>query len=279
MGDDASFYIDYSKYYFVVFSRPIEDLEEIYALQENLAGYHRIIKNRFDSIATPYKGKNYCLLKVYGPEHSEIDITDMLANIIPVKITASSLLRTDWGSLWSSKVDYLEYQISELGMTHKAARHSFSYYVGLAENAIEYFNLLKPEDLEVVIGHRRLKNSFVSKDYYDPLNVVIDYRPRDFAAYFKTKFFEGEEVLREVKILVDRNIFSPLEYNLLFCRLLYPSYYFDALGKVLELGYDDDTLLQYIEKVDAYEDFLRSTYELLKTKSSMLKIDWLLERS
>lgn len=278
--ENYSFYIDYQKYYFLLYNRPLEDLEEIYTLTEQFSKeFHRIIKNKFGALVTPYMGKNYCLLKINGPENNEIDSLDIAKDTIPFTNRSSSLIRTDWGNLWSSKVDYLEYQISELGTTHKVARHSFSYYVGLAENAIEYFNLLKPEDLTTYISHRRLKSPLLSKDFYNPLNIVVDYKPRDYASYFKTKFFEGEDIKKELQILVDKNAFSPLEYNLFFARLLYPSYYFDALQSVLEMGVDDDILIKYIEKVDDYEEFLRFAYDQFKTKSSMLKIDWLIKKS
>lgn len=278
--NECSFYVDYEKYYLLLFDRPLEDLEEIYAITQKLKPtYHHIIKNRFSSLTTPYKGKNYCLIKINGPENSEIDILDLIKDTTQYTEKTSSLLRTDWGNLWSSKVDYLEYQISELGTTHKVVRHSFSYYVGLAENAIEYYNLLKPEELTTVISHRRIRSPFKSADYYNPLDIVIDYKARDYASYFKMKFFEQKDILKEMRLLVDKNILNPLEYNLLFCRLLYPSYYFDALYCVLEKGADDDTLIKYIERVDDYEDFLRATYDLFKTKTSMLKIDWLISKS
>lgn len=277
---DVCFYLDYEKYYFVVFDRPLENLEEIAIIANSPNNnFHKIIKNKFDSLTTPYMGRNFVLLKINGPENNEIDILDIIKDTVNYENDKSSLLRTDWGNLWSTKVDYLEYQISELGTTHKVARHSFSYYVGLAENAIEYFNLLKPERLSTVVSHRRIRNPFRSREYYDPLDIVIDYIPRDYSSYFKMKFFEDADIIREVKILVDKNILSPLEYNLLFARLLYPSYYFDDLQRVLEKDASDDILLKYIERVDKYEDFLRNVYDIFRTRSSMLKIDWLIKTS
>lgn len=280
--DDGNyyFYIDYVKYYFVYSDRPEENLKEIFSiLNSNKNDFNKIIPNRFEAIYTPYKGKNYVLIKASVPENNEIDILDLVKPPIIYDDPRSKILRTNWGELWSAKVDYLEYQMSELGTTHKIARHSFSYYVGLAENAIEYFNLLNPDNLSTVISHRRINSPFRSKEYYDPLDIVIDYKSRDFASYFKMKFFESRDVLNEVKLLIDKDILNPLEYNLLYARLIYPSYYFDDLKKVLEENADDEILLKYISQVDAYEIFLKEVYELIKKKSSMLKIDWLLKSS
>lgn len=280
--DDGNyyFYIDYVKYYFVYSDRPEENLKEIFSiLNSNKNDFNKIIPNHFEAIYTPYKGKNYVLIKASVPENNEIDILDLVKPPIIYDDPRSKILRTNWGELWSAKVDYLEYQMSELGTTHKIARHSFSYYVGLAENAIEYFNLLNPDNLSTVISHRRINSPFRSKEYYDPLDIVIDYKSRDFASYFKMKFFESRDVLNEVKLLIDKDILNPLEYNLLYARLIYPSYYFDDLKKVLEENADDEILLKYISQVDAYEIFLKEVYELIKKKSSMLKIDWLLKSS
>ena len=53
----------------------------------------------------------------------------------------------------------------------------------------------------------------------------------------------------------------------------------DILHQVLEHDADDDSLLKYIDLVNDYEDFLRNVYDLFKTKSSMLKIEWLISKS
>lgn len=275
-----SFYIDYDKFYLEEIKRPLEDIVKIYELEKNTGTrFHKIIPNTSGQIYTKYDDKNYCLLKVRGPENIEVDTLDMINSIIPTARGDNSLKRSNWGELWSAKVDYLEYQVSELGTTHKTVRKSFSYYVGLAENAISYYNTLSPDNLPTYIQKRRISYPLTNSAYKDPLDIVIDYKVRDFASYFKAKFFSGENPLEDVKLLVKKNILNPLEYNLLFTRLLYPSYYFDAVHLVLEKGYDDDTLIKYIEKVSLYEEFLNDVFLLFKEKSSMLKIDWLIKRS
>lgn len=275
-----SFYIDYDKFYFTVVNRPLEDLMEIYKITNMYPkNFHTIVKNRQDQLTTEVDGQPYILLKIRGPENIEVDMIDMIKGEISYKVDRSLLNRTNWSELWSNKVDYLEYQISELGTTHETVRKSFSYYVGLAENAISYFNLLKTDGVDTVISHRRIKCPNINSNFENPLDIVIDYRARDYGEYLKAQFFANQDAIAEVKLLIEKKPLTPLEYNLLFCRLLYPSYYFDSMTDILEHNEQDDILLKYIEKVDEYEKFLNEVYRLFSKFASMIKIDWLIKKS
>lgn len=277
--DVYSFYVDYDKYFFVKVNRPLKDIEEIYEIVSSDKNYHTFIPNKFSSILTEDNKNYYVLLKMSGPENIDIDITDVIRNMRTYVKKNSILNRTNWGELWENKVDYLEYQVSELSTTHKIVRSSFSYYIGLAENAITYFNMLNPIDTNTVLAHKRLKYPLTTKDLYNPLDLVLDYKARDIASYLKAKFFNEYNPIKEVQILANKNLLTSLEYNLLFCRLLYPSYYFDKLESIFEQNQDEEILLKYINKTDEYEKFLNEVFQIFKNKSSMIKIDWLIKKS
>lgn len=280
VGEDYSFYIDYEKFYMMKVRRPKEDIEEIKKIVNKFPkDFHKIVINRFASIYTPFEGSEYILLKLSTPEHNEVDLGEIISNQKEYDAVSSSINRTMWSKLWEEKVDYLEYQVSELATPHKIISGSFSYYVGLAENAIEYFNMLNPKEAKTYVSRRRLKSPEYTLEYYNPLDLVIDYRVRDIAGYLKSEFFNRDDVMREIDIMVNKSILTPLEYNLLFCRLLYPSYYFDAMQKVLEANKDENDLLKYIERVDDYEKFLNEVYKKFSSKCSMIKIDWLIKTS
>lgn len=274
-----SFYVDYQKFYLIKVARPKVDIDEMVRIVSNSNfNFHHIILNRFASPITKIEDSEYILLKILGPEHAEIDIRDIVLRETPVKEN-SILNRSNWGDLWSEKVDYLEYQVSELASNHPIIKKSFSYYVGLAENAISYFNLLKPENLPLYISHRRISYPTITLNYNNPLDIIIDYRVRDIASYLKIKFFHVDltTILKDVEYLIEKNTLSPLEYNLLFCRLLYPSYYFDELSNILENDKDESSILVYIENTNTYERFLNEVYNRFSKKSSMIKIDWLIK--
>ncbi len=279
-SNSHSFYIGYDKFYLVKLTRPEADINEIINITRSTkTSYHTIIPNRQGQYYTDIEKDKYLLLKINGSENEEIDLRDILKSQLPYNNKKTILNRTNWSTLWSEKVDYLEYQVSELAIEHPIIKSSFSYYVGIAENAIEYFNMLNPENMPTYISHKRIEFPTLQKDILNPLNIVVDYRVRDIASYIKSKFFKSDNIIEDIKFLTNNNYLSPLEYNLLFARLLYPSYYFDTLYKVLEKGLDEESLLVYINKVDAYEEFLNDVYREFTKVSSMIKIDWLIKDS
>lgn len=273
-----SFYIDYDKYYLLRIQRPIEDIEEIYKiLLTQQHQYHTIIQNKFGTLFFKHDDLIYILIKINGPENREIDIKDIIDTPRIIK-KSSTLDRSDWNKLWTQKIDYLEYQISELGKNHPIIRSSFSYYIGLAENAIQYFNSIKLENVKKTLSHRRIKYPVISLNYNDSLDLIIDYKIRDIAEYMKTKFFH-EDITREIKYIINKNLLTPSEYNLLFARLLYPSYYFDEVNEILENGKDENILIHYIDKIDAYEQFLNELYHMINKNARLINVDWLTKKS
>ncbi len=271
-----SFYTGYDKYYLVKSERPESDIYEIINIIKNLKIlYHTIILNRNNKYYTMINKESFVLLKINAPENEILELSDILKLQTPFNRSKCILNRTNWGTLWSEKVDYLEYQVSELAIEHHIIKSSFSYYVGLAENAISYFNMLNVSDVPIFITHRRVEYPVLLKDILNPLDIVIDYRVRDIASYLKSKFFKSDMSLTDIKYIIKSNYLSPIEYNLLFVRLLYPSYYFDTLYRVLEKGLDEENLLTYINKVNDYEKFLSKVHEEFSHVSTMIKIDWL----
>ena len=274
-----SFYINYEKFYLYEFNRVPRDIELIYnEINGKNTRYHQIIKNRFGELLTDDNNKKYILIKVNGPENNEVDIYDILNSTGSTYRENNDLNRMEWGKLWSEKVDYLEYQVSELGLGHPIIIKSFSYYVGLAENAIEYFNYLKTDDVQLVLSHKRLTYPCSTLEFNNPLSLVIDYRVRDISEYIKSKFFCGDNVVTDIKKIISKNIFSEIEYNLLFDRLLFPSYYFDELSAILEGTQNDDDLIKYTSKIHKYEIFLKKVYELFSKQTNLLKVDWIIKK-
>ena len=274
-GNNYSFYIDYNLYYLVKIIRPNKDIliiNKIISSYNNL--YHKIIINKFGSYISDLKKEKYVLLKTVYPVYQEIDLMDIVRNQKIVH-NYNVLNRTNYEELWSSKVDYLEYQVKELGIKHKTIQKSFNYYVGLAENAIHYFNLINTENQKLVISTKRVYYPNYSKDYYNPLNIVIDYRIRDIAEYIKSSFFNGNDVLKEVNKLIELNILNNVEYSLLYARLLFPTYYFDKVSYILESNKEDDILIEILDKASKYEELLKKIYIMINKKTALTAIDWL----
>ena len=270
-----SFYIDYNLYFLTKIIRPYK---EVIAINELLISYknnyHKMIINKFGNYISEVKNQGYVLLKTEYPLHKEIDLRDIIYNQKVVQ-NYKVLNRTNYEELWSSKVDYLEYQINELGLNYKIIKNSYNYYIGLAENAIHYFNLINTNNEKLVISTKRIYYPNYSKDYYNPLNIVIDYRIRDIAEYIKASFFKGINVLDELKSVIELNTLSDIEYSLLYARLLFPTYYFDLVGYILENNMDESRLLNILDKASEYEKFLKEVYILINKKTAITAIDWL----
>ena len=86
----------------------------------------------------------------------------------------------DWGLLWSKKIDYLEDLINENGKKYPLIVDSFNYFVGMAENAIGYFNSIGfNKNYRYVVSHKVIKDDDSVEVLYNPMNIIFDYKVRD----------------------------------------------------------------------------------------------------
>lgn len=272
------FYIDYNKYYFIKYNRPIIDLIDIYKYVNSYKNkYHIIIKNKFNNIYTNYNKENYVLLMINSAPHEEVGLVDILKSKTNVQ-NIGVLNRSNWSTLWSEKIDYLEYQISERGKKYSLIDETIDYYIGMAENAISYFNNLDITNKKLFISSKRIFFPNISLNYYNPLNMVIDFKVRDIAEYIKSAFFEKQDIKKDIFVLMNNNFLEEIDYNLLFIRLLYPSYYFDAVENIIEESSDENILFKYLNLVNDYEKFLNWFYHIVSKKYKLTRIDWLIKK-
>ena len=142
-----------------------------------------IIKNKNNEIITTYNNINYILIKIYINPKKEISLNE-ISHINNSLYTEN--LNIDWGQLWSKKIDYLENLIHENGKKYPLITDSFNYYVGLAENAISYYNNIEKNDNQkYYITHKKIKINDTIESLYNPLNIIFDYKVRDLAEYIK----------------------------------------------------------------------------------------------
>ena len=126
--------------------RSKDEIKSIYQICEELKKknylIHTFILNRENQIITQIYNQDYVLLKIEGNDEVEFNVIDMLnfTELLILSSEKSKLYQNNWGELWSKKIDYFEYQVRELGQDKKVVLNSFSYYIGLAENAIAYVN-------------------------------------------------------------------------------------------------------------------------------------------
>ncbi|MCI8574979.1 MAG: hypothetical protein HFI09_00740 [Bacilli bacterium] len=269
--------------------RSKEELIDIYQICEELKNkglpVHTFILNRENKIISQIFDQNYILLKMETKKEEEMNVIDIIEfqNRLVVSKAKTNLYRNNWSDLWSKKVDYFEYQVRELGKNKKVILNSFSYYIGLAENAIAYANNTNNKfnfnpTGQICLNHRRLDFPNLTKNYYNPLLFIFDLQVRDVAEYLKSAFFKSQtDAWIEFKAFLNIQKRSVYEYQMFYARMLYPSYYFDIYERIMNNEESEEKLISFIEKSSDYEKFLKKMYVEINKIVNIEKIEWLVK--
>ena len=263
------FWINEEKYYFVPFNNNKIVVEKIYKkLLLERKKVNNLILNKDSSITTFYKGKEYALLMVNCIENECVGLEDF-------SFVKMDEMPVNWSEIWMNKIDYLEYQVSQRALGKDNILNSFGYYVGLAENAIQYYNMLNIKDFSVGIQHKRVFSNNYEINYYNPINMLIDYDVRDIAEYIKFSFFDSKMDENKIFSYINNLNLNNIMMNLLFVRLIFPTYYFDHYEKLINNEENEIILLNIINKAKQYEEFLKDFYLYFEKKYVLFKIDWI----
>lgn len=280
------FKIDNQDYFFVFYNRLPEELEDIINVSSEMfrkgINVNKILLNRNNSYLTKVGEYNYILFYVTNL-NEEYDIFDMvkISEKLVLNNSKSNLYRNNWSKLWSEKVDYFEYQVRELSVEKTIVKSSFSYYIGLAEDAISYVNstTLKygKEYARIVLSHRRVFYPNLKLNYLNPLSFIFDLEVRDIAEYLKAMFFKEniEFCMEELASFLKIRHLSMYEYQMLYARLLYPTYYFDLYDNVMNKDASEEELVNVIKRCNEFEEFLKKAYLEISKYASIDKIEWI----
>lgn len=289
-GNGYYFLIGQDRYRLIPYNRAIEDIKILTLLNDEMIKrnslVHEIMLNKDKEPLTIIDNIPYVLLRVYINEFKKVDLQDILfmldnnSEIMPNKV----LNRMNWTKLWSSKVDYFEYQIAHLARKYKMIYKTLDYYIGLAENAISYVkeieldsknNIIAP----IAVSHKRVYTEYTLFDLYNPINLIIDYKVRDISEYIKRSFFQGLDVWKDIDNIFSLYKFSPYSLKLLFGRLLFPSYYFDMYEEIIENNLEENKILDIINKVTEYELFLKEIYYYISSYSPLPAVNWIIKKT
>ena len=267
-------YFSYNNHLFSLYKyeRNIEEINSLvtlnnYLLRNNVR-INQIIFNINNEPLTYYENNYYVLIKV------DYRFSDNYFKFIesPIDKSYDNLKRHNWGYLWSSKIDYVEYQMDHFKNKYPLLLESINYYIGLAENAIMYFNMLKLDNVSLYINHRRVREI----DLYNPTELVIDYKVRDICGYLKRMFFNKKMTICDIKkYLLSLNL-ENIDYILLYTRMLFPTYYFDIYDRIINDKIDEKEILKITSRIDEYEELLYEIYLIIKRKiHNIIGIDWI----
>ena len=118
-----------NKNYLLLKCSNIEELDDIYRLNMYLSQIlpvHRIVLNVNNEVITKINDSNYLLLELFS-NNNKINLNNIIElSNIRIPFSVDKLKRNDWYNLWIKKVDYFEYQLSQIGKKYPLIRESFS---------------------------------------------------------------------------------------------------------------------------------------------------------
>lgn len=233
-----------------------------------------IIINRNNDILSSYNGFVYILIKIYANVNKVISLDE-------ISFLSNSMykenMNVNWGMLWSNKIDYLEDLINENGKKYPLIVDSFNYFVGMAENAISYFNTVDIDsEYKYAVNHKIIRWDDTVEVLYNPMNIIFDFRVRDVAEYIKNSFFNNNyNIFEELVNYLRKNYLSLMEVKLLISRLLYPSFYFEMYEDILIDNKEEKIILDVISRLDEYEEYLGKVISFFKVNYDIENIGWL----
>lgn len=205
-------------------------------------------------------------------------------------------LMGQWKNLWEQRIDQMESFWT--GMLYKQPEsdfdrlflESFPYYMGIAENAIQYLvdTELDDEpnavDSGTICYNRFTKNTW-AKDYYikNPFDWIFDHCGRDLAEWTRDRYFRNIKTYhREVKEFYhDYQSIIPLSsfsWRLIYSRLLFPIHYVECVENYYSATnetdrlFHEDRLKKMLNQSADLEEFLNQFYNSAEVPVKKMKI-------
>lgn len=266
--------------YYVLTPCDISSVNQAYKLSSLLWSRgiytHQIIPNNSNQIYTSINTINYVLLKLQGEMKETATYEDIISFTSAVShVEYEDLNHQKWDILWGEKIDYFEYQVSQFGKRYPLIRESFSYYVGMAETGITLFANTQVDLKNAMVSHKRIKSTSTIYDLYNPLNLIMDFKVRDAAEYFKDLFLTKEDIYNDIITYFSYNYLSMYDCLIFYIRMFYPSFYFDAYEEVISGNMEESKLQDIIKKTNQYESLLKKLYIYLSNYMNMPDIEWI----
>ncbi len=272
--DRYIFKVNNDLYHFEVQKRTEEELILINELNKNVNLYNPIIMNKFKKLISSYGNRNYILIKVIKPIRN-LKMEDILTTVRLYNHNNSLLLRNQWSKLWEKKIDNIEYQQGHIIHKFPLIDQSLGYYIGMSESAIAYFESIDKKNLGYYISHVRINSKKSTIDFFNPQNIVIDFIARDVAEYLKSLFLYKEYNYNEIAKMLEQIPGNDSELRLVFCRLNYPSLYFDMYEEIIGENKEEYKIEQIIKRNEEYREFLKNIFYMINRKINIKNIEWI----
>ncbi|MFD3448802.1 spore coat putative kinase YutH [Microbacteriaceae bacterium 4G12] len=231
----------------------------------------------------------------------ELAMFHMRGKFYPDEITELNRIG-EWKSLWEKRLDQLEKFWQSKVANHPTTPFeqmfidSFPYYLGLAENAIQYVVDTELDDEPQLTDAATIcQQRFTpltwsqTKRVKIPTEWIYDHPSRDLAEWIRNMHAEGGDKMEEniMQFLYEYESNSPLSsfgWRLLFARLLFPLHYFETVEGYFLTGNEDikqsyqDQLETIISEAKNFERFLGGFFQMIRLpvqKLGIRGIDWM----
>ena len=99
-------------------------------------------------------------------------------------------------------------------------------------------------------------------DYFNPFNLKLDYKERDFAEYLKEIFFNNKYKNIDYKGIIIRGI-GIFRYELVIARMVFPSYYFDKFDDIVLNNKEQSILNNVVNKQNEYNNYIKNIISIV----------------
>ncbi|MFS0647037.1 spore coat putative kinase YutH [Siminovitchia sp. 179-K 8D1 HS] len=204
-----------------------------------------------------------------------------------------------WKSLWSMRLDQMEQawrafiQEPPREEFDRLFFESFPYFMGLAENAIQYVTDTELDERpsywdQAAICHERFFNGLWAgeQEIRNPFDWVYDHPSRDIAEWIRNQYFKSRRAVRPElqSFLYEYESIAPISpfgWRLVYARLLFPLHYFVTVEDYYQGNEQprqkrlEEEMKRHLRDTSDYEQFLRSFYGLADVNQKLPVLEWL----
>lgn len=261
------------------------------------------------------RGQKYCVLQAQFRKKPQqpgraLGRFHLRGKEIPFQVEGMNRLGR-WKSFWERRIDQVE-QVWNDRLTNPPENdfeqmfiESFPYYMGIAENAIQYLvdTEIDAEPNGVIdrgtICHQRFtestwgdEQSLQGQTYKNPFHWVLDHFSRDLAEWTRWRYFKNiktyapdvREFFAQYRTVAP---FSPFSIRLLYARLLFPLHYVECVEEYFTTDSEqrqrtlEENLAKYLKQSKDHELFLGTFFDLIEVPTlhwNIPIIKWLGDR-
>ena len=262
--DEYTFYSDKDNLYLFC---EVHDKNVFYKLYYYFINgfFYKIILNKDGKILSNFNGKSYVLLK-----YIEFDY-DFKALISNNNLNFyDNNYKLNWRNVWINRAKYIEKSYKSIINKYNIVDESIDYFYGLLEASIYLLRDYDNYNSNLYLEH--IKFNYL--EFYNPCNIKLDIKERDFSNYLKYLFFTNKYKNCNIKSFIISNL-NNYNFNIVLARLIYPDYYFDLYDNLLEGNNIINKLEYIILLVNDYEYYISCIYRILLENNAIKKVDFI----